>query len=65
MKAVVSDMAARKKRFPKKKPVEELTDREVIRRIFPKKAVDELDRIAHEEPRPEKGQKPKSERPKP
>jgi hypothetical protein len=58
-------MATRKKRFPKKKRVKELPDREVIRRIFPKKAVDELDRIAHETPRPEKGQKAKTEQPKP
>lgn len=40
-------MAARKKRFPKKKRVEELPDREVIRRVFPKKVVDELDSVAH------------------
>jgi hypothetical protein len=40
-------MATRKKRFPKKKRVEELPDREVIHRVFPKKVVDELDRVAH------------------
>lgn len=39
----------RKRRFPKKKPVEELTDEEVLRRIFPKKVRDELERIAREE----------------
>jgi hypothetical protein len=38
----------RKKRFPQKKPVEELTDDEVLGRIFPKKVREELHRVARE-----------------
>ena len=36
-----------KKRFPKKKPVEELPDDEVLKRLFPKEVRKELKETAH------------------
>lgn len=32
----------------KKRKVTEMTDKEAIRKLFPKKVVDEADRVAHE-----------------
>ena len=43
--------------MPRKKPAIELTTAEALKRIFPKKAREELYRVAHE--RDEKGLKPK------
>lgn len=39
----------RKRRFPKKKPVDEFTTEEVVERIFPKKVAETLKKIAHDE----------------
>ena len=41
----------------KKKPASEMTTEELARRVFPKKVVDELKRIAHEDDEPEEPDK--------
>ena len=38
----------------KKKKLTELPDKEVIRKLFPKKVVDEIERVAHEKDTPQK-----------
>ena len=48
-----------KKRFPKKKPVEELPDKEVWKRLFPRPVRKEMEKVAHTH-RP-KGKKPKGD----
>ena len=37
----------------RKKPASEMTDQELEKRVFPKKVLDELQRIAHEKDDPE------------
>lgn len=37
----------------RKKPASEMTDQEIEKRVFPKKVLDELHRIAHEKDEPE------------
>jgi hypothetical protein len=41
----------------KKKRVTEMPDSEAIRKLFPKKVVDQVERIAHEKDKPEKPSK--------
>lgn len=38
----------------RKKPASKMTDEELERRVFPKKVLEELKRIAHEQDEPEK-----------
>lgn len=38
--------------MPPKKPITELTDKEAIRKLFPKKVVEEIERVAHEKDDP-------------
>jgi hypothetical protein len=50
----VSDMTDSKKKrkrgkLPKNKPVKDLTDKEVMERLFSKKVVRELDKLAHDD----------------
>ena len=37
----------------RKKPASEMTDQELEKRVFPKKVLDELQRLAHEKDDPE------------
>ena len=37
----------------KKKPASEMTDKEIEKRVFPKKVLEELQRVAHEKDDPE------------
>ena len=41
----------------KKKPASEMTDQELEKRVFPKKVLEELQRIAHEKDEPKKEKK--------
>ena len=41
----------------RKKPASEMTDQELERRVFPKKVLEELQRIAHEKDNPGKEEK--------
>ena len=41
----------------KPKKLTELTDKEAIRKLFPKKVVEELERVAHEKDEPESSDK--------
>lgn len=38
----------------RKKPASEMTDQELEKRVFPKKVLDELKRVAHEKDEPDK-----------
>ena len=40
----------------RKKPASEMTDQELEKRVFPKKVLEELQRIAHEKDDPEEEQ---------
>lgn len=44
--------------MPKRKPANELTTEEAIRRVFPKKAVEQLKAVAHEKDDPDEPEKP-------
>ena len=36
----------------KKKPIEEMTTEEVVKELFPKKAIKEIKKVAHEKDKP-------------
>jgi len=38
--------------MPKRKPVEELNTEEIAKRLFPKRVVEEAQRVAHEKDKP-------------
>lgn len=50
--------------MPKRKPVTDLPDKDAIRKLFPKRVVQEADRVAHEHNDDKKGKSHKESIPK-